>query len=384
MKIVLLLLFLSFYLYASTYCTTFTEFHNPTDKITFICLQSNGQWLETGNPLDITAINFNYPNLSKTSTGKPLIGYGKSINNEQILALKTFNGTDWVDATPYINYDASNKVIPVYSQFGGNFIESSGTFYSFWTGGTDAYISKSTGGVWQHSKLIYTGITGELVRHPEILKSGTSLYAYFGQPFPFVWNISTGIPVAIGGPTVSNVYTLYTQLAKWNNNLVLAFNSASPKSGALKDTTDVIKVALYNGSSWSWLSTSIQDIPSHFTTRPFLFIINNELYIMYADYTTIGVQTSNYSQRFRVKKWNGSTWQIQGTESETVAGCQRFEFLQDGDSVLFSAMRWKNGNLEQVVLKWNSGGFTQLGEVVKTYLDSSTAPFDRVGNIISY
>ena len=382
MKLLIAVLFLSFYLHASTYCTTSTEFHNPADKIIFVCLQPNGQWLEIGNPLDITATGFDYPNLLKTSSGKVLIGYGKYINNEQFLSLKYFNGVDWVDAAPLVNYDSSNKVISVYSQFGANFTEFNNTFYSFWTGGTDAYVSSSSGTQWQHKKLIYTGITDELVRHPEILNTGTNLYAYFGQPFPFVWNITTGTPVAIGGPAVSNVYILYTHLAKWNNNLVFAFTSTYPKSGALIEDLSVIKIAMYNGSSWSWLSTSIQDTPSHFSTRPFLFVINNELYIMYPDYTTLGVQTILDYQRFRVKKWNGTSWQRIGDESESFPYCQRFEFLQDGNSVLFSILHWENGQLKQAVIKWTNGTFTQVGDAVKIYTNTSSAPFGRVGNII--
>lgn len=371
-----------------TYCTL------SADSIYLMCLQANGQWQASGgSPVNQTPTNpptysFN-PSLSKLANGNLVLAYTESTPDSYKIMLYQYNSTTGWSALSSSNLaTALPQGQEPYSQFGGSFFELNNKQYYFWTHYFGGYLSTPSANSWTHIA-VEPSLTN-FMRHPEVFVAAApnTAYIHYGEPTPKVWRFN-GTALSAVGNLVTNPateYTLYTAMTEWNGNPVIAYTSSNFKTtNNWFTSTDVTKVYAYNGTTWNQLSAGIQDTPGHDGVKPYLFTQGGNLHIMYADYTTTGVPTEpdQILMRFRVKRWNGTSWQQVGTESDPVYLSQRFEFLNDNGTILVNVIQGApGGGSQQVVLAWVNGGFGYLGNPVCAWPTTPFKMHPRPGAVI--
>jgi len=205
-----------------------------------------------------------------------------------------------------------------------------------------------------------------------VAKDGTAAYLYFGEPAPSVFKFDGTSVVALPPIPIDikKESSLHTVVTEWKGQVVLSYDLSNLAAvGDRNKTRNITKVVVFDGKAWSSLSEGIQESPGPDGARSILFTVNDELHIMYSDYSTDGQPKSNseISFRYRVKKWTGKKWKRVGKESGAVYLVQRAEFL-DEDGVITTSIieRAPIGAYRQMVLTWKDGKFSNLGGIVRS------------------
>lgn len=364
-------------------CTTWTDWKTQH----FVCAASGGDW--TARPAIVTSdacategTRVGEANLARSDSGALFAVYAIRCPEEE-LRVARFEGGAW----SMVSDQPANKTSDVYTQYGPSVASVGGQPSVLWDGNGAAFLSRWDGKAWQHQQ--YVEREGGLVRHPSLVADGGNLWIHYGEPAPAVFSTSA---TAVGEITkVGDIEksaeesTLYTSLAVWQGNPVLAYTSLSDDI-AWADQTDITKVAFWNGSAWTIETGGVQDTSGHDGSTPFLFVDDGQLFVMYADYTTDGLPAApnQVRFRFRVKRWTGSAWARVGDESESIVHSPRHEFLyQDGYvfvNVVRPAPADQSTGAEQVVLGWNGTAFQQIGSPLATFTEERFR--SRPGNII--
>lgn len=383
------------------YCTTWVNFRadSSTPALSVVCLQDQ-EWIETAAAIETSAKcgtsvqHTGYPELFQSESNELLIGYEKcpGFGSDTELKVRKFDELlGWKLFTP--QNVIPNTTTELYSQFGATYFSAFNRVYSFWTAtmGTQSYLSYATeGGGWTRLTLPET----TLLRHPEHFKSSDDRhFIYYAQPKPRAFEVrSTGLTDLGQVPTPASEYTLYSSFTRWNNQAVIAYSSDTT-SDAWNTTVSQIKVALHQGgTTWTILPDPLVDTPGHDGINPHLFVVNNELHIMYADYTSTGLPTSPTAIRFRfrVKKYDGVNWTLVGSESPEVWLSQRFEFTDDASTptpqVLFNALVLDPADstkLVKRVMTWSPSGFGYLGNAISLRGNRNAAEhYSRLGKVV--
>jgi hypothetical protein len=307
-----------------------------------------------------------------------LVSYQQCPEEGFVFSVEQATGSTWTPVGGRVNEDDTGTLVPVYSQGGPTLVQYGGEPYVFWTIWTDVFeavLSHYTGSAWERVS-IATDSQAPL-RVPSAFATSDALYLHYGEPSPTVWNVTAGPPVASGSVALAgDEKTLYTALTSWRGQLVLAYSSG-PLDAPLNDTVITTKLAFHDGGTgWAVDPAPIEDTPGHDGVVPFVFTVGGDLHVMYADYTTEGVppDVSGTPFRFRVKRYDGATWNAVGDESDPIAHSMRFEYLVDHDEVLVNVVRRVGSSSERIVLHWKDGTFDQLGRAVATGVDWQLRP----------
>lgn len=382
------------------YCTTWDAFvaKNGAPAFAVVCLQDDGSWAEMSTEADIgptcapSPWSYSGLELSRAPNGDLLLlmTCEATRGGERSFIVKRHSSVTnlWADVsnTP-VNWDPITKqVLPFYTQFGASLLSWGQSVGVFWTATSLASapsFASLQGATWINASIP----AFNRARHPEVYTNGQRAFLHIGEPQPQVWEVTSGTPVSLGAVPAPGQYTLYTSMTLWNGQPVLAYSSATPFDAPSESTTDRTKVA-FRQANGSWLDSgsSVQETPGHDGTKPYLFVISNELYVLYSDYTTQGMPTyPNIITRFRVKKWNGSSWIRVGNESGPIWLSQRFEFLQDGNQILVSVIRAVTPTQsERIVLGWNTtDGFIQVGHALAGWASGQSPDSRRPGAVVS-
>jgi hypothetical protein len=352
-------------------CTTWVDYEAAPSgsgaNVSIRCLNSDGAWVAASHPKNpSTGVHYGDPSLAATAKGEVLALYHRdSLTNGFQIAVSRASANGWFPLSTLVNFD-KGSFIPAYTQFGASLTEFQGKPFVFWTGlNSDGFLSRYEGSRWMHSQ-IKDGPTGQVLRHPEILNTGSDLYVFYGSPQPSVWRWNGAQLESLGAVTVgAKEITLYSSLAIWQGMPVIAYSS-DDSSNHWPSNVSKVKVALKKNGTWSLLG-EVQDVAGHDGVNPFVFTLGEDLYVLYGDYTTEGLPTdaNQVRLRFRVKKWNGVSFVQIGGESPAVALSQRFEFSLVDDTIYFGAVVVpSSGPSSQVVLAWQNGIFSQVGGAI--------------------
>ncbi len=389
-----------------SFCTTWTDFsprNAQESALAVVCLHENGTWVMVGGPVDGQArcgddgVEFyGYPQLVSNGTKGPLaLAYDRcpGYPQEEIWVRRFDPVGGWVQVGGSPVNLVNSTLIPDETQFGPSVAWAQDRYSVYWKtsdiNSDTNRISTSTGGAWTSTQFIDSN--GPNIRHASFFNpdiNGTDLYLHYGEPRPtvWIWNGSTLQSLPSLPPLSGN--SLSTSLVNWNNQLVMAFTNGN-NSAAWDAEVMRVQTATYNPTSqtWTFQISPMEQTPGHDQIHPFLFTIGQKLYSMYADYTTDGVPTDSQAVtfRFRVSQWDGSQWVRIPGESESLLLSQRFEFTQDKDRVVFSAIRRKvlKQQTEQIVVGWQNGVFSQVGGVVRTYEAPHTLWRARPGAVVA-
>lgn len=358
---------------AASLCTTWVDYEakplGSGANLSVRCLDSAGAWVAASYARDPRpGAHFGEPSLALASNGDVLALYHRdSAQNGFQIAVSRSSPAGWLPLAELVNSD-KGSLVEAYSQFGASLTEFQGKPFVFWTGlDSNAFLSQYDGSSWTHVQ-IQDGPKRQILRHPEILNTGSDLFVFYGSPRPTVWHWNGAQLESLGSVALQpNEITLYASLVLWQGQPVIAYSSDdSPNNWGQNHSK--VKVAIRKGGAWSSLG-EVQDLAGHDGVNPFLFTIGGDLYVLYGDNSTDGLSTdpSQLRLRFRVKKWNGVTFARFGDESPAVALSQRFEFSINGDAIYFSAVVVpSSGPSSQVVLSWRNGVFSQVGGALAT------------------
>lgn len=371
-------------------------------SISMKCYQADGSWVAMGGDIDTLAScghsagqSYGYPQSALNSDQDIVIVLDRCPGyNERHLIVKRYSPAfGWTAlSTDPVNLESSpSTLMPMYTQFGPEVTIFNGKPYVLWSQTTKAMLSVLTAaGTWDHVQIAH-GNT--LIRHPSFFHSGDRLFVFYGEPAPIVWELVGSAVLSTGSIDASpDQYSLYSDVTMWDGHLVAAWTESTYKTTRSWYTAiDTIRVAFHDGHAWITHPHPIQDTPSHDGIRPFLFVIGDELFIMYPDYTTTGVPPS-YTRmrelkfRFRVKRWTGQSWVLAAPttfESPTLILAQRFEYLLRNNQVFVVAHREaSDGSIEKIALRWSNGHFVQLGDPIHVYATGSPYSASRPGQLI--
>jgi hypothetical protein len=363
------------------FCTSVID----VPRFSIYCLGDDGSWepfTRQGSPEEGDLCDS--PQLAGAAGDGMLVTFERCGEGTEEIHVQRATSSGWEPLGAVVNADGSGGLLPLYSQFGASLIEFQDQIFATWTGWTtpfEAMLSRFDGSGWQRTTIASVGEL--LIRHPTFFDAGDALYVHWGEPNPTVWNVTGGTPEPVGSvPLLEGEWTLYTSLARWRGQLVLAYSSG-PSGASWADSVLTTKVAFQDGTGFQVDPAPVEDTPGHDGMVPFLFTIGDELYIMVADYTTEGLPDEVGSPfRFRVKRWTGEAWERVGDESPAIANSQRLEYLLDGDTVLVGVLRVLPGAppvLQRIVLGWRGGVFGRVGEP----LPGSSAWQPRPGALVA-
>ncbi len=366
---------------SSSLCTTGANYEAVSTSgnadVQIYCLDENNNWVAASRKVEAqSGVRYGEPSLALSSKGTVMALYHRDSAKDGFqIAVSRTRDNGWMSLGSLVNFD-NGKLHEAYTQFGASLTEYQGAPFVFWTGyHNDAFLSRYNGTTWTHAP-IQEDPSGNPIRHPEILNTGDDLYVYYGSPQPTVWHWAGSHLDKVGAiQPASSETTLYSSLTIWQGNPVIAYSSDDAKNGWAINHSKV-KVAELSKGVWSTLG-EVQDLAGHDGVNPFVFTLGEDLYVMYGDYATEGLpldpneglplDPNKVRFRFRVKKWNGVSFQRVGDESPAVMLSQRFEFTKVEDRIYFGAvLAPENGQYSQVVLSWKDGQFSQVGSPIVT------------------
>ncbi len=376
------------------YCTTWTQFRPDSPGApawAVVCMnQTSGEWEPLGNPAE-EAIDCDGKGARNYGSAQVFVGPQNELHvgyeqcngyDTHAFIVKKYADGSWKNVSPAaVNADPKTGALrSVYSQYGPTHFFIGGALHVFWTTFDAAFVSRLEGTTWTEKAV------PECFRHPEALVVGDRGYVYCGEPKPLAWDV-TGAETSSAGtipfdPKVES--SLHTTMTSFDQNLVMAFSSHPTSQQAWQDTVDTTHVAFRQGDgSWKITTQKIEDTPGHDAAKPFLFVSEGALHILFPDYSTDGVpkDPGRLAIRFRVKRWTGNEWTPVGAESPRIALSQRFEYTLDDKTVLVSAIA---PGADHIVLAWRDGQFQQAGKVVHHFGDPSKLSTARPGAVVRF
>jgi hypothetical protein len=387
------------------YCTTWNKYEKAdTPAMGVSCLQADGEWKNSGTPVDTEGTCggtdksiFAYPQLFTTNTNNLAIGYTHcpGFNDREILVKVYDPVLKWQLIGQRRVNDSSGTALPDLTQFGAHFAFTSSAFVFWETSATNYLTYTDAAGQWRDLAVFTATMTPNQRQY--ISTVGSETYIHTAAPFPAVWKFNSGALNFVGKINIDSgqEWTLQSALTKWDHYLVLAYSSINSKNAAGKESSwseafSRTKTAFYDlnnpAAGWVIKNTQVEQTPGHDTTRPFLFVVQNDLYILYADYTTAGLpgDTGHLRYHFRASRWDGISWVRIGGESEELMHSQIFEYTQDGDKVVFAAMRSVDSTTaQQIVVGWQNEQFSQVGGVVATFQSNNDNWRARPGKVVA-